>query len=192
MSFVEDSRDFLNCSDEERTIKYPPEWKDYNRTRRQMYEELMPDYVEQNMRSEATWIMRWKCTSGEQVGVDVHEGDICWLDYGQTFSNEMGYQHFGLVLSIWERKALIVPITSNPRAWEKAGRENYRGHLMRIGQPEGLKKPSTLFLNDIRFINTARILYKRAYISPSSDLFLRIKSRLIEVLMRETATVPAR
>ena len=180
MNFFQESKALLSNT---AGTPYPPEWKDYIRAREEIYSRLIPDYVQPNMRSEAMWVLRSRCHTGADVGVHVERGDICWMDYGQTFLNEMGYQHFGLVLSLCNKKALIAPLTSNRQAYERAGMTNrMENHLFRIGQPEGLNRPSTLFLNDLRFVNTARILYVRAHIDPESSMFQEIQTRVIEIL----------
>ena len=56
---------------------------------------------------------------------------------------------------------------------------------MRIGLIPGLIRPSVLFLNDLRFINTARVIDVKAYISPDSSLFKRIEERVKEVVFSE-------
>ena len=179
MNVYEASRKLLEGRTYPGEIPFPKEWTDYIRSREDVYETLMPGYVKPNMRSEAMWVLRSRCRSGEDVGVSVTRGDICWLDYGQTFNQEMGYQHFGLVLSLCNRKALIVPMTSNPNAYERAGDPLHPCiHLMRIGQQPGMNRPSTLFLNDIRFINTARILEIRAHIDPDEPLFQEVMRRV--------------
>ncbi|MBR4456868.1 MAG: type II toxin-antitoxin system PemK/MazF family toxin [Solobacterium sp.] len=179
MNVYEASRQLLSGTGRAGGIAVPPEWNSYVQARKSMYGTLMPDYIVPNMRSEAMWVLRGRCCSGEEVGVEVKRGDVCWMDYGQTFLYEMGYQHFGLVLSLCNKKALIVPLTSNRHAYEKAGDPSHPcPHLMRIGQLEGLHRPSTLFLNDLRFVNTARILEIRAHLDPDSELFQLILSRI--------------
>ena len=102
------------------------------------------------------------------------------------YLNEMGYQHFGLVMAISNRKAFVIPLTSNPVTYQKAYDpvENPRGkkNLMRIGLVDGLRKDSVLFLNDCRFINTARVINITTHIDPASDLFQEVEARLKEVL----------
>ncbi len=178
-NFYEASRKLLEGNGYPDGLPLPQEWTDYIRSRKDVYDSLMPGYVLPNMRSEAMWVLRGKCRCGDDVGVKVQRGDVCWLDYGQTFNTEMGYQHFGLVLTLCHHKALVVPLTSNPQAYEKAGDPDHPSvHLMRIGQLEGLTRPSTLFLNDLRFINTARILELRARIDPDGTLFQEILHRV--------------
>ncbi|MBQ9327292.1 MAG: type II toxin-antitoxin system PemK/MazF family toxin [Solobacterium sp.] len=164
----------------------PAGWSDYVESRRTVYGQFLPNYLQPNMRSEAMWVLRGKCHSGEEVGIYVHRGDICWMDFGQSFLEEMGYQHFGLVMALCNKKALVIPMTSNKEAFIRS--EEKYSHLMRIGQPEGLDKPSTLFLNDLRFINTARILKIRSRIDPESGLFQEIQKRVIDLLIHDHGT----
>ena len=44
-------------------------------------------------------------------------------------------------------------------------------HLYYIGMPEGLNKPSVLFLNDAKFINTARIIEIKSSLNIEGALF---------------------
>ena len=53
---------------------------------------------------------------------------------------------------------------------------------MRIGQLPGLRKPSTLFLNDCKFINTARIIDVKAHVQKDSPLFADIYQRMQQVI----------
>ena len=183
MNVYEASRKLLEGDSRAGGAAIPQEWTDYIRSRKTIYGNLIPGYVLPNMRSEAMWVLRSRCRSGRDVGVEVRRGDICWLDYGQTFNQEMGYQHFGLVLALCNHKALIVPMTSNASAYERAGDTVHPSvHLMRIGQQPGMNKPSTLFLNDIRFINTARILEIRAHIDPEGRLFQEVLRRVRAII----------
>ena len=82
MNVYEASKMLLEGSGYPGGTAFPPEWTDYIRTRRDVYGTLLPGYVKPNMRSEALWVLRSKCRSGEDVGVSGARGDICWLDYG--------------------------------------------------------------------------------------------------------------
>lgn len=164
-------------------------WANYMDERRKVYGLVVPEQVNSALISEANWITRSQYNSGQYLGVHVKVGDICYLDYGQAYLNEMGYQHFGLVFSLFAKKALIIPMTSNPNTYAKAYDARYqqhgKEHLMRIGLIPGLIRPSVLFLNDLRFINTARVIDVKAYISPDSSLFKRIEERVKEVVFSE-------
>lgn len=161
-------------------------WNNYIRSRTELYKKLMPSNVSGSMISEANWVIRSRYSSGDQIGINVSKGDICYLDYGQTYLNEAGFQHFGLVVTVFEKKALIIPMTSNRITYEKAydpvERPDGRKHLMRLGQIRGMNKPSVLFLNDARFINTARIIDVKSHISPRSKTFHDVQERLKEIM----------
>lgn len=152
------------------------------RSRNVFYSTLMPEKVEEAMVSENNWISRGQCSSGDELGIQVSPGDICYMDFGQAYLNEMGFQHFGLVISIWQLKALVIPMTSNENTYENAWdyQENPYGrrNLMRIGTVCGLLKPSVLFLNDMRFVNTARVIDVKAHLDVDSALFQAIEQRI--------------
>ena len=161
-------------------------WNNYIQSRTNLYRRLLPANVNSSMISEANWMIRSRYASGEQMGITVSKGDICYLDYGQTYLNEAGFQHFGLTLAVYERKALIIPMTSNKITYEKAydpvESPHGRKHLMRLGQIRGMNKPSVLFLNDARFINTARVIDIKAHISRRSKTFRDVQERLKEII----------
>lgn len=160
---------------------------DYMHLKAEVYEEILPASLSNALLSEANWLGRGNYMSGEEIGIFVKVGDVVYLDYGQAYLNEMGYQHFGLVMAICEKKALVVPMTSNVKTYGNAydssnnpiGRENL---FPLPGVIDGLRKPSVLFLNDMKFINTARIIEKKAHIDVKSALFRKIQLRLMAIL----------
>ncbi len=115
----------------------------------------------------------WSC---DALNISVEVGDICFIEYGQVFINEAGYQHFGLVVSQFNHKLLVVPMTSNDEAVRQARNviDEGKEHLYYIGKVEGLNKPSVLFLNDCKFINSCRIISVNGHISPRSRMFKEI------------------
>lgn len=159
----------------------------YLRSMRKAYQEIMPGKVGRCMISEENWIDRGFLTCGEEAGIKVSPGDICWMEYGQAYLNEMGFQHFGLIVAICMHKALVIPLTSNEGAYARAydAVENPTGNrcLMRIGLVEGLRKNSTLYLNDMKFLNTARVFETRAHLNIDDPLFLEVKDRIKEMLV---------
>ena len=170
-------------------MKEKNNWKDYIAAKNMIYQDIMRNNYEKNLISEANWVLRSQCGCGEDIGVKVKPGDICFIDFGQSYLNEMGYQHFGLVMSISQKKALIIPMTSNTNTYMKAYDEvdNPDGlkNLMRIGLIHGLVKPSVLFLNDLRYINTARVIQVTTSISVRSALFKNIQKRMKEIMNLE-------
>lgn len=116
-----------------------------------------------------------------ELGVSIRIGDICYIDYGEAYINEIGYQHFGLIVTLFHNKAFVVPMSGNHSAYQQAySKENPKGkkHLMRLGKIKGLNKESVLFINDAKFINTARIIDVKAHLDRNSALFREIKERV--------------
>lgn len=162
--------------------------RNYMSYRTELYNTLLPGRAQDALLSEANWIERGHCTCGEEIGIHVHPGDICYMDFGQNYLNEIGFQHFGLVLTVWQKKALIIPMTSNANTYEIAwdAKENPDGkkNLMRLGSIPGLTKPSVLFLNDMRFVNTARVIDIKAHLDVNGPLFQSVKQRIYAHLFR--------
>ncbi len=119
----------------------------------------------------------WCCQS---VDLKVSVGDLVFIEYGQAFLNEAGFQHFGLVMQIWNRKAFVIPMTSNPNTAKTAVNVSPTGktHLYYIGCVKGLHADSTLFLNDAKMINTSRVISINGHIDPSSLMFQEIQAHL--------------
>ncbi|MDD5881130.1 MAG: hypothetical protein PUG17_10025 [Stecheria intestinalis] len=169
----------------------PPAWKNYIQSRSEVYGTYFPACCEASMISEANWVLRNQYQSGEEIGVRIDPGDICYMDFGQAYLNEMGYQHFGLCMNICRRKAFIIPMTSNPvhyaEAYDEVRNPCGKIHLMQIGKPEGLNKPSVLYMNDARYINTARVIEVKAHIPTDSELFREIRMRFIHLFFQTAA-----
>ena len=96
-------------------------------------------------------------------------------------TSEIGYQHFGLIITIFHNKSFVVPMSGNHTAYLQAySKENPKGkrHLMRLGKIKGMNKESVLFINDAKWINTARIIDVKAHLRRDSELFREIKDRV--------------
>lgn len=110
--------------------------------------------------------------------INVKVGDICYIDFGQAYINEAGFQHFGLVVAMFNFKAFVIPMSSNMRqirqAYNYPGVRDYRTHLYYIGKIKGMNRHSVLFLNDGKFINTSRIIEVKAHLSVESEMFIEI------------------
>ncbi len=162
------------------------DWYRYVHSRNEIYQQIMGDSAEDCMISEANWIIRGGYESAKDVGVQIVPGDICFIDFGQNYINEIGYQHFGLIISMCKQKALVIPMTSNEiqyrNGYDPVDNPNGALNLMRIGKPKGLNKPSVLFLNDARYINTARVIGVKAHICVDSSLYALICHRLEHVM----------
>ncbi len=170
-------------------LKQDEKMRNYFRCRKEVYAQLLPEHLQHSMVSERNWMERWNLTSSSALGIHVRQGDICYTDFGQGYLYECAYQHFGLVIAIYGQKALMVPMTSNEMQYQKAydpiANPEGRKHLMRIGKIAGMDKASVLFLNDIRFVNTARVIDIMGRIDPSTDLFIEVQERLLHILMSD-------
>lgn len=136
--------------------------------------------------SELNYQERGKLKSCRPFNLCVKEGDICYIDFGKAYNQEAGYMHFGLVIRVFNAKALVIPMTSNSQAfitaYDKSFNPNGVTHLMRLGKVDGMFKYSVLFLNDAKFINTARIINVRSHISVDSPLYQRVLERFRQII----------
>ena len=136
--------------------------------------------------SELNYQQRGKLMSCRCYDMNIKEGDLCYIDFGKAYNQETGYMHFGLVIRIFNSKALVIPMTSNSVAYNSAydRYDNPEGitHLMRLGQVDGLFKYSVLFLNDAKFINTARIIDVKSHINVNGKLFNEIMLRFRAII----------
>ena len=163
------------------------QWNRYVELKKKAYCDLNQKELQAHLISEANWVMRNRAKSCEQFRVKIHVGDICYIDFGPAYLNEAGFQHFGLILSIMNSKAFVVPMTSNSVTYHQAyDPKKYpcgKKHLMRLGMIEGMRKESVLFLNDCKYINTARIIDVKAHLDVEGELFQAIKKRVVECLI---------
>lgn len=136
--------------------------------------------------SKVNYCQRKTSVSNLEQGVRIRKGDICFIDYGLSYVCEVAYQHFGLILSLVHGKAFVVPLGGNQKTLKRAkGKNNPQGkrHLMALGEVKGLSKSSVLFLNDAKWINTARIIDVKAHLNPKEALFQEIRRRIIELIV---------
>lgn len=138
--------------------------------------------------SGLNWLSRKHLTSSLAFDLRLKKGDICFIDFGKAYINEAGYQHFGLILSLVNYKALVVPMSSNSTTISKASNVLCEGqvknHLYYIGKLDGMNRPSVLFLNDAKYINTARVIEVIAHMDIHSTMFKEIESRILSHIKR--------
>ncbi|NLC34388.1 MAG: type II toxin-antitoxin system PemK/MazF family toxin [Erysipelothrix sp.] len=132
--------------------------------------------------SEYNYSYKKRFKSSELIGFKVRIGDVVYVDFGKAYINEAGFQHFAIVIGYFNSKALIVPMSSNQSMYAQSYCPktfcNGKKHLFRLPQMDALKHKSVLFLNDIKYINTARIIDVRGNIDPNSSLFKEISHRI--------------
>lgn len=144
---------------------------------KQLLARLSPEEVFDYMISKLNFCARKQSYSYKDIlsGIHLQKGDICFIDFGQAYLMETGYLHFGLILAFKHHKAFVVPMTG------KAIRQS-KSHLLILGEIPGLYKQSCLFLNDAKWINTARIIDIKGHVDPNSDQFQRIRKRVLECI----------
>lgn len=183
---VNDIYKILNRSNEkvENLEKYPEYGEiidELHEQDRQLYETMTLKEATSKMISGINFNERGRLSGCNEVGVRVIPGDICYIDFGVNYINEAGYQHFGLVLSIVNGKAFVIPMTSNTRRVEEA-LVNEKSHVYLFGKEGDLSRESCLFLNDAKFINTARIIDVKGHISVGGEKFKDIKKRIVKLI----------
>lgn len=147
---------------------------------RMSVEDAIPRMISaQNLKDRRNYV------SCENLGVHVEVGDVCFIDFGDAYLLEIGYQHFGLIIALFHNKAFVVPMSGNHTAYLQAySKDNPNGkqHLMRLGKIRGMNKESVLFINDAKWINSARIIDVKAHLDKHSELFQEIKERVKQCL----------
>lgn len=134
------------------------------------------------MISELNYEIRSELKSSELKGFKVKVGDICYIDFGRAYITEAGYQHFAIVIGYCNSKALVVPMSSNYSMYNQSycprTFPNGKMHLFRLPPLDGLHKKSVLFLNDVKYINTARVIAIKGHIATDTKLFKDILERV--------------
>lgn len=165
------------------------------------YDEMIEEFVRLNLNelkkcnrkeftslyvSEVNYQQRKNMLNTNETGVRIKVGDICYIDFGKAYQHEVGFQHFGLVLQICRDKILVVPMTSNLKNIDEARSEDNpygKEHLFKFPKVGVMNKDSVLFLNDIKFINPARVIDVKGHISIHSNLFQAIKFAVINIII---------
>ncbi|MEG0329814.1 MAG: hypothetical protein RR624_05220, partial [Longicatena sp.] len=158
-------------------------WEKYIEEKSEDYQALEVKEAIPRLVSDLNLRTRRLANNCGELGVDIRVGDICYIDFGEAYINEIGYQHFGLIVSIFHNKVFVVPMSGNHNAYVQAyGKDNVEGkcHLMRLGKIKGMNKESVLFINDAKFINSARIIDVKAHLDRHGELFKAIKERVMK------------
>lgn len=85
-----------------------------------------------------------------------------------------------------QRKDIGRSNESNAKVISKAKSEenpNGKSHLFSFPKAGAMNKDSVLFLNDIKFINPARVIDVKGHISVHSNLFSAIKLAVINIIL---------
>lgn len=142
--------------------------------------ESMPQQeVYDYMVSKLNYLRRKNAGTCKEFNVLIRQGDICYIDYGQAYICESGYLHFGLILSIYNSKVFVVPLSGNMKKASQVFGKEKKNHVYRIGKIPGMSKVSSVYLNDAKWLNSARIIDVKAHIAQDSELFKEIKRRTL-------------
>ena len=156
--------------------------EDYLLWQRETLENLSVSEAKHFLISAANEKYRKKMRSCRELGFWIKPGDVIYADFGAAYLSEIGYQHPALVINVFAGKALVIPMTSNRiniiKAYDDRFNPDGSRHLMNIGIVPGLNRESVLFLNDVKFINTARIIDVKGHLEVESELFESICERM--------------
>lgn len=161
-------------------------WKEFSDIQLEQLNDMEIQLAIDYLVSNINYLERYKMFGCEDLNVDIRVGDVCYIDFGCAYIQEIGYQHFGLILSIYKNKAFVVPMSSNQTEYEKAydDKDNPNGskHLMRFEKLKGMNKNSVLFINDAKWINTARIIDVKSHLKVDSKKFSDIMKRVKDII----------
>lgn len=121
------------------------------------------------IKSEGIWLKRSsysKYMPKEKTLTKTEEkilvGQVCVIDYGKTYKNELSYVHYGLCIGKKEEKYFIVPMTTGSK-WRKncyhpilnplKGKNNRQAL-----ETEGFSRDCVLMIHDAKFISGGRII----------------------------------
>lgn len=105
-------------------------------------------------------------------------GTLVMVDFFGSFGYELTFDHPAIVLKDFGTGLVIAPLTSNPKVYAKAqtGRDPLKVALPKNISTQGnLYKNSTVRLNQIRYIDKSRILYRMVRYVPGQG---RVKQRV--------------
>lgn len=113
----------------------------------------------------------------------INPGTIYYIDFGNTFSDELAYFHHGLCIGKKDGKILIIPMTSGNKYFSNsyhpvnnpAASKKYRQALV----SEGFGKDCVLKLNDAKFISPGRIDKETGLIH--EDILRQIQEQLCSI-----------
>lgn len=137
--------------------------------------------------SEINYTERRKCFKNIKIAdgkLDVKIGSICLIDFGRQYNLECSYVHPALVLSKSHKKLFTIPITSSKKQFQNASfwqYDNLVPFVYREYDKANIKKDSTLFLNDAKWINSSRIIACIGEIDVHSKEFEEIINRFFSL-----------
>lgn len=140
--------------------------------------------------SDVNWVRNNNRTdffdsNGNKITIKV--GTVYYLDFGNTFADELAYFHHGLCIGQKEGKILIVPMTSGAKYFPTSyhpinnpiANKKYRQALI----SEGFEKNCILKLNDAKFISPGRL--DKETVSINTDIIRQVQEQLFSIQFPE-------
>ena len=137
--------------------------------------------------AESNWIKRnhfSKYMPSKGATAKVQFGQVCTIDYGKTYSGEIGYVHPGLCIGKKNSKYLFVPMTTGG-SWRSgcyhpiynpdSSKDNRQSYIS-----EGFSKDGVLLVHDTKFVSGGRILELHETIV--SDALYEIQNQVLSVM----------
>lgn len=150
-------------------------FKEYVSMWKEEFERLSERDVLDMMLADKGYIDYGFYSNASEYNVDVIEGNICCVDFGKAYKYEVGFLHLGLVIKMHNQKALVIPMSSN-----LTGKDFEQDNLYKL-EVKGMQ-PSVLFLNDAKFINTARVIHVDRHVDVHSKQYKEIKEKYINLI----------
>lgn len=89
-------------------------------------------------------------------------GRILKVDFGKVYNCENGYFHYGVCISEFDDKYLVIPMTTSNDEIKIAYHPTYRvtgeKRLYLLKKEDGNTKDAALYVNDAKFISNGRII----------------------------------
>ena len=123
--------------------------------------ELSEREVAYMTRSLQQYILR--CNKS-QCDIPVADGDIFDIDFGLSYSPEMGYNHPGLILGKIDTLFLVAPTTTQEKrikmAFHPTDNPNGDWFYYKVGRKDGFAETCALIVGGVRLVSPARLLKK--------------------------------
>lgn len=111
-------------------------------------------------------------------------GQVCTIDYGKTYSGEIGYIHPGLCIGKKNNKYLFVPMTTGKnwrsKCYHPLHNPNSSKEHRQSCISEGFSKDGVLLVHDTKFVSGGRILELHEIID--SDSLYEIQNQVFSVM----------
>lgn len=140
--------------------------------------------------SDANWIRNNNRTeflddNGNKINIKI--GTVYYLDFGNTFADELAYFHHGLCIGKKEGKILIIPMTSGakyfPNSYHPINNPTANKKYRQALASEGFEKDCILKLNDAKFISPGRL--DKETVSITIDIIRQIQEQLFSIQFPE-------